>query len=118
MAKLNTDWPTEKQEVCLKSKLDEWFLRSKSQPPCWGLPFFPDLHSEVSRSENKPFSACVFGPSLSNYSIIMGLNEHRYGAMPRVEEMLASYLSLEPASSLQSLTLPTKPYRLNIALGG
>lgn len=44
VAKFNTDWQEEKQEVCRKSKL----AHSKSQPPHWGLPFFPDIHTDMS----------------------------------------------------------------------
>jgi len=46
MAKLNIDGPAERQDVP-KSKLDEHFLPVKSQPPHQGLPFFPDLHTEL-----------------------------------------------------------------------
>lgn len=49
---------------------------------------------------------------ISNFSIIVGLNEHAYGAMPRVEEMLVSYLSPEAALS------PTKPCRMTSNLVG
>jgi len=41
VAKLNIDWPAEKQEVQKKSLLDKRFLPSRSQPPHWGLHFFP-----------------------------------------------------------------------------
>lgn len=35
VAKLNIEWTTEKQEAHRRSKLDECFLQSKSQPPRW-----------------------------------------------------------------------------------
>ncbi len=41
VAKLNIDWPTEKQAELQKSKLDEHFLRTKPLPPRRRLPFFP-----------------------------------------------------------------------------
>ena len=50
VAKLNIDWPAEKKAEPQKSKLDERFLRSRPPPPRRSLPFFPDLHIEVSRS--------------------------------------------------------------------
>lgn len=68
VAKLNIDWQTERQEACQKSKVKEHFLPS-------------------------PFSIHVFNTNVLNYSSIMGLKEHGYGVMPKVEEMLASYLS-------------------------
>lgn len=48
----------------------------------------------------------------------MGLNEHGYKVMSRVEQMLASYLSLGTASSLKALELPFKPLRTTSALVG
>lgn len=47
VAKLNIKWPTEKQEVQKKIKLDERFLQSRAQPSRRSLPFFPDLHTKV-----------------------------------------------------------------------
>ncbi|KAL0181749.1 hypothetical protein M9458_024155, partial [Cirrhinus mrigala] len=48
--KLNIDWPAEEKAAPQKSKLDERFLQSKPPPPTRSLPFFPDLHAEISRS--------------------------------------------------------------------
>ncbi len=58
------------------------FLCSRSPPPRRGLPFFPDLHTEVSRSWRKPYSACLFSPCVSHYSNVLGLNECGYGKIP------------------------------------
>ncbi|XP_048037401.1 SLAM family member 9-like [Megalobrama amblycephala] len=46
----------------------------------------------------------------------MGLKHYGYGAMPWVEETLASYLSPESASSLKTPTLPTKPLKTTSGL--
>ncbi len=53
VAKLNIDWPADNQIEKQRSKLDERFLHSKSLPLRRCLPFFPDLHTEVSRSWKK-----------------------------------------------------------------
>lgn len=63
-----------------------------------------------------PYSACIFSPSVSNYSNILGLKQHGYGEMPRFEQTLASYLSHEPASSLKAPGLPTNLHRTTLAL--
>ncbi len=42
----NIDWPAKEQAEPQKSKLDERFLRTKLR----SLPFFPDLHIDMSRS--------------------------------------------------------------------
>ncbi|CAM4341551.1 unnamed protein product [Leuciscus chuanchicus] len=116
--KLKIDWPSEVQEATVKSKLDERFLQPRSQPLRRSLPFFPDLHTEVSRSWNKPFSSRISGPNVHLYSNILGAREEGYGMMPRVEESFASHLSPDAASSLRAPTLPTKPCRTTSALVG
>ncbi len=118
VAKLNIDWPTEKQAEPQKSKLDERFLRTKPLPPRRSLPFFPDLHTEVSRSWKKPFSARLFIPASDYYGNVAGLSDCGYRAMPRVEQTLASYLSPGVASSLKAPVLPSKPLRTTSALVG
>ncbi len=118
VAKLNIDWPADDQTEKHKSKLDEHFLRSKSLPLCRSLPFFPDLHTEVSRSWKKPFSSRLFIPASDYYGNVAGLSECGYRAMPRVEQMLVGYLSPGAALSLKASVLPTKPLRLSSALVG
>ncbi|KAL0152747.1 hypothetical protein M9458_052470 [Cirrhinus mrigala] len=46
VAKLNVNWPAEKQAELQRSKLDERFLRNRPPPSHQSLPFFPNLHSE------------------------------------------------------------------------
>ncbi|XP_048017809.1 uncharacterized protein LOC125249543 [Megalobrama amblycephala] len=118
VAKLKIEWPEERPEAQTKSKLDERFLPARSQPQPRGLPFFHDLHTEVSRSWHKPAQFRVYNPQTTLYSNIVGGKQHGYGAMPQVEETLASYLSPETASSLKSPTLPTRPLRTTSALVG
>ncbi|KAI2646175.1 Transposon Ty3-G Gag-Pol polyprotein [Labeo rohita] len=65
--KLNIDWPAEKKAAPQKSKLDERFLRSKPPPPTRSLPFFPDLHAEISRSWERPLLARFFVPASDYY---------------------------------------------------
>jgi len=72
VAKLNISWPWERQEAHKKSKLDERFLQPLSQHPCWGLPFFPDLHNELVYL------------ALQCFSNILGDKENGYGMMPQV----------------------------------
>jgi hypothetical protein len=118
VAKLNISWPQERQEERVRSKLDERFLQHRAHPPRRSLPFFPDLHNELCKSWNKPFSARLSNPPMLNYSDIMGVRENGYGMMPRVEEALASYLSPDLASSLKTPALPSKPCRTTSALVG
>lgn len=87
VAKLNIDWPTEKQAQLQKSKLNECFLCTKPLLPSRSLPFFPILHTEVSSSWKKLFSACLFIPASDYNGNVAG-----YSAMPPVEKTLPSYL--------------------------
>ncbi len=78
VAKLSIDWPAEKLSEPQKSKLDERFPHTKLLPPRWSLPFFPNLHTEVSRLWRKPFSACLFIPAFDYYGNVAGLSECGY----------------------------------------
>ncbi|KAI2665916.1 Transposon Ty1-H Gag-Pol polyprotein [Labeo rohita] len=118
VSKLNIDWPAEEKAAPQKSKLDERFLRSKPPSPCRSLPFFPDLHAEISRSWVRPFSSRLFVPASVYYGNVAGLGERAYKAMPQVEQTLTSYLSPGAASSLKAPTLTSKPFRTTSALVG
>ncbi|CAM4710214.1 unnamed protein product [Leuciscus chuanchicus] len=118
VAKLNIDWPQEEPQIQPPSKLDERFFKHRSQPPRRGLPFFPDLHNELCKSWDKPFSARLSNPPVLDFANVVGAAESGYGRLPRVEEALASYLSPEAASSLKAPVLPTKPCRDTSALVG
>ncbi|KAL0163886.1 hypothetical protein M9458_039639, partial [Cirrhinus mrigala] len=108
VAKLNIDWPAEERVAPQRSKLDERFLQSKPPSPRRSLPFFPDLHAEIARSWERPYSARLFVPASDYYGNVAGLDERAYKAMARVEQTLASYLSPGVASSLKAPTLPSK----------
>ncbi|KAL0170931.1 hypothetical protein M9458_035527, partial [Cirrhinus mrigala] len=110
VSKLNIDWPAEEKAALHRS--------NKPPSPHRSLPFFPDLHSEISRSWARPFSARLFVPASDYYSNMAGLDECAYKAMPRVEQTLASYLSPGAASSLKAPSLPFKPLRTTSALVG
>ncbi len=115
---LSLDWPAEREDVRSKGKLDERFLPSCAQTQRRRLPFFPDLHTEVWRSWEKPFSYRVLSTQTSHYSSILNKEVHGYGEIHKVEETLASHLSPESSSSTRSPVLPTKPMRTTSALVG
>ncbi|CAM4467751.1 unnamed protein product [Leuciscus chuanchicus] len=63
--KLAIDWPDEPRES-QSSKHDETFLSGpNSRPERRKLPFFSDLHNEISRSWKQPFSALLTNASLA-----------------------------------------------------
>lgn len=92
------------------SNLDDHFLTScREQPPCLHLLFLPDLHTEVSRIWKNLYSAHVHTHTSLTYSTVAGMHEQGYGAMPKVEEMLADYFFPSTASSWRKPLSCTRP---------
>ena len=117
--RLQLDWPRD-QETPKRSKLEDRFLSGgrRERPQHQSLPFFEDLHDELSKSWSKPYTSRIFVPSTLTFSTIVDAKSRGYSEMPRVEESLASYLSPESASSVKKPTLPTKPCRITSSLVG
>ncbi len=68
--KFNIDWPAEREDVRSRGKLDERFLPSRAQPQRRGLPFFPDLPTEVWRSWEKTVSYRVYSTNITLFLYI------------------------------------------------
>ncbi len=117
--KLSLDWPDEPRKS-QASKLDERFLSSpNSRPERRKLPFFSDLHQEISRSWKQPFSSCLTNAAAADFTNLVSSVEEGYTAIPVVEDTLASHLSPSLAPSWKSHPLlPTKPCRTTSALIG
>lgn len=75
------------------------FLRSRPPPPHWGLPFFPNLYTKVSKSWVKPFLAHIFSPTCSLFGDAFNLVVDRFqeGHKP-----MAAYQRFFPRHSLAS----------------
>ncbi|KAL0195685.1 hypothetical protein M9458_009257, partial [Cirrhinus mrigala] len=106
-ARLDLPWKRMKK-TAPRGRLDERFL----------LPFLPDLHTEVVKAWNKPFSARIHRFQQTSYANIEGMRENGYERMPPTGETLASYLSLGEASSLKAPSLPTEPLQRTSSLNG
>ncbi len=117
--KLALDWPDEPRES-QASKLDERFLSGSNFKPEWRkLPFFSDLHQEISRSWKQPFSSRLTNAAAADFTNLVGSVEQGYAAIPVVEDTLASHLSPSLAPSWKSRPLlPSKPCRTTSALIG
>ncbi len=116
---LSIDWPDEPRES-QSSKLGERVLIGPNSRLTWRkLPFFRDLHHDLSRSWKQPFSYCLTNAAAADFTNLGGSVEQGYTAIPVVEGMLASHLSPSLAPSWKSRTLlPTKPCRTTSALIG
>ncbi len=117
--KLSIDWPDEPRES-QSSILDERFLSSpNSRPERRKLPFFSDLHHEISRSWKQPFSSRLTNAAAADFTNLVGSVEQGYTAIPVIQDTLASHLSPSLAPSWKSRPLlPTKPCRTTSALIG
>ncbi len=117
--KLSLDWP---DETCKSqsSKLDERFLSgSGSRPARRMLPFFPDLHHEISRSWKQPFSSRLTNAAAADFTNLIGSVEQGYAAVPPIEDTLAAHFSPTSAPSWKSRPLLlSKPRRTTSALIG
>ncbi len=115
--KLALDWPDEPRES-RASKLDERFLSgAHSKAERRKLPFFSDLHQEISRSWKQPFSSHLTNAA-ADFTNLVSSVEQGYTAMPVVEDTLASHLLPSLAPSWKSRPLPSKPCRTTSALIG
>ncbi len=117
--KLALDWPDEPRESWA-SKLDERFLiGAHSKLERRKLPFFSDLHREISSSWKQPFSSRLTNAAAADFTNLVGSVKQGYTAMPVIEDTLASHLSPSLAPSWKSRPLlPSKPCRTTSALIG
>ncbi len=117
--KLALDWPDEPRES-RASKLDERFLiGAHSKLERRKLPFFSDLHREISSSWKQPFSSRLTNAAAADFTNLVGSVEQGYTAMPVIEDTLASHLSPSLAPSWKSRPLlPCKPCWTTSALIG
>ncbi len=90
-----------------------------SKPERRKLPFFSDLHREISSSWKQPFSSRLTNTAVADFTNLVGSVEQGYTAMPVIEDTLASHLSpsLAPSWKYRPL-LPSKPCRTTSALIG
>ncbi len=117
--KLALDWPDEPRES-RASTLDEWFLiGAHSKPERRNLPFFSNLHRDISSSWKQPFSSRLTNTPAADFTNLVGSVEQGYTAMPVIEDTLASHLSPSLAPSWKPRPLlPSKPCRTTSALIG
>ncbi len=110
--KLALDWPDEPRES-RASKLDDRFLiGAHSKLERRKLPFFSNLHREISSSWKQPFSSRLTNAAAADFTNLVGSVEQGYTAMPVIEDTLASHLSPSLAPSWKSRPLlPSKPCR-------
>ncbi len=103
-----------------RSRLDEWFLPGRRQAPQqWPLPFFPEVHDELTRSWRSPYSARLRTSASSALTTVDGAEEKGYERMPQLDESVAAHLCPPTAIGWKAkASHPSKPCRTTSALAG
>ncbi len=93
-----------------RSRLDDWFLGAQAdrrQPP--PVPFFPEVHEEVTRSWRAPFSARNRPSASSVLTTLDGGAAQGYVEIPPVERAIAMQLCPQGAAAWRGN--PRLPFR-------
>ena len=114
---MGLDWSPPKAPA--PNRLDGCFLPSRRQAPASrSAPFLPELHSELAKSWNAPFSARLRSPASATLSQVDGAAEKGYTQIPPVEEAVATHLCPPSARWRSKSALPSKACRTTSALVG
>ncbi len=101
-----------------RSRLDDWFLRAqveRRQPP--PVPFFPEVHEEVTRSWKAPFSARSRPSASSVLTTLDGGAAQGYVEVPPVERAIAMQLCPQGAAAWRgNPRLPSRACKFSSAL--
>ncbi len=101
------------------SRLDDWFLRAGrgSQPRPAPVPFFPEVHEELTSSWMAPFMARSRSSASSVLTTLDGGVARGYAGIPQVERAVAVHLCPRNAATWRNRPrLPSKACKLTAAL--
>ncbi len=101
------------------SRLDDWFLGAGrgSQPRPAPVPFFPEVHEELTKSWMAPFTARSRSSTSSILTTLDGGVARGYAGIPQVERMMAVHLCPQNAATWRNCPcLPSKACKLTAAL--
>ncbi len=101
-----------------RSRLDDWFLgaqaKSRQPPP---VPFFPEVHEEVTKSWRAPFSARNRPSASSVLTTLDGGAAQGYVEIPPVERAIAMQLCPQGAAAWKgNPSLPSRACKFSSAL--
>ncbi len=101
------------------SRLDDWFLGAGcgSQPRSAPVPFFPEVHEELTKSWMAPFTARSHSSVSSVLTTLDGGAARVYAGIPQLERAITVHLCHEtPATWRNRSCLPSKACKLTAAL--
>ncbi|XP_077057746.1 uncharacterized protein LOC143710638 [Siphateles boraxobius] len=101
-----------------RSRLDDWFLgaAAASRPQPAPIPFFPDVHDEISKSWKTPMSSRDRSLISSAFPPLDGAAARGYTGLPPVERSVAMQLCPQSASSRGEPKHPSKACRFSSTL--
>ncbi len=101
------------------SRLDDWFLGAGrgSQPRSTLVPFFPEVHEEMTKSWMAPFTARSPSSASSILTTLGGGVARGYVGIPQVERAIAVHLCPRNTATWRNRPrLPSKACKLTAAL--
>ncbi len=101
------------------SRLDDWFLGAGrgSQPCPAPVPFFPEVHEELTKSWMATFTARSPSSASSILTTLDGEVARGYAGIPQVERAIAVHLCPRNAATWRNRPrLPSKSCKLTVAL--
>ncbi|XP_057206003.1 uncharacterized protein LOC130564123 isoform X1 [Triplophysa rosa] len=102
-----------------RSRMETWFLGSErdSKPRPTPVPFFPEVHEELTKMWNAPFSARTCQTSSIALSSLDGGAAKGYVDVPQVERAVAVHLCSQAVSTWRGRPkLPSKACRTSASL--
>ncbi|KAI2652534.1 hypothetical protein H4Q32_005770 [Labeo rohita] len=101
------------------SRLDDWFLGSgcDSRPRSSPVPFFPEVHEELTKSWKAPLSARSWHANSPSLTTLQGGPARGYTEVPQVERAVAMHLCPQNAASWRGRPrLPSRACKFSSAL--
>ncbi|ROL55048.1 hypothetical protein DPX16_0152 [Anabarilius grahami] len=113
---LGLEWSAPEEPTC--SCLDEWFLPGHLQaPPQQSVPFFPEVHDELTKSWRTPYSAHLHSSASHAVTTVGGAEQKGYEKGYWMKPWPSTF-ALPPAGKKTKTVHPSKPCRTTSALAG
>ncbi|CAM4597767.1 unnamed protein product [Leuciscus chuanchicus] len=114
-ASLGLEWSA--PELPSRTRLDGSFLPGeRTSPESKPAPFLPELHEEVAKAWNAPYSARTRSSVSPAFSSLDNAKDRGYLSLPPVEQAIATHLCPPSAGRRTKPVLPSKACRMTSTL--